>query len=78
MSLAVLALGKLGGRGLDYDSDLDLILVYDDAQAVPDGITHAEFYSRAVEIFVTTLSAMTRDGNLYRVDLRLRPYDLRV
>ena len=31
------------------------------------------FYARAVEIFVTCLSAMTREGNLYRVDLRLRP-----
>ena len=71
--LAVLALGKLGGRGVDYGSDLDLVLVYED-----DGFhgekTAAELYARAVEIFVTTLSGITRDGNLYRVDLRLRPY----
>lgn len=72
--LAVLALGKLGGRGLDYGSDMDLVLVYDEKLPVPEGETHAEFYGRAVELFVTTLSAMTRDGNLYRVDLRLRPY----
>jgi glutamate-ammonia-ligase adenylyltransferase len=71
---AVLALGKLGGRGLDYDSDLDLILVYDETRPIPDGTTQNEFYSRAAELFVTALSAMTRDGNLYRVDLRLRPY----
>jgi [glutamine synthetase] adenylyltransferase / [glutamine synthetase]-adenylyl-L-tyrosine phosphorylase len=31
------------------------------------------FYARAVEIFVTTISAMTREGSLYRIDLRLRP-----
>ena len=37
-------------------------------------VTPAEFYSRAVELFATTLSSMTRDGNLYRVDLRLRPF----
>ncbi|MEO7540034.1 MAG: hypothetical protein ABIV21_08390, partial [Pyrinomonadaceae bacterium] len=73
-SLAVLALGKLGGRGLDYDSDLDLVLVYDESRPVPVGVTPAEFYSRTVELFVTTVSAMTRDGNLYRIDLRLRPY----
>ena len=72
--LAVLALGKLGGRAIDYDSDLDVILVYDDLPSVAASVTHAEFYSRAVELFVTTLSSMTRDGNLYRVDLRLRPY----
>lgn len=73
-SLSVLALGKLGGQGLDYGSDLDLILVYDDTHEPPEGLTHVEFYGRAVELLVTTLSAMTRDGSLYRVDLRLRPY----
>lgn len=65
--IAILALGKLGGRGVDYDSDLDLIFVYDDISP------YAE-HSRAVELFVTALSSMTRDGSLYRVDLRLRPY----
>lgn len=71
---AVLALGKLGGKGVDYDSDLDLILVYDDEQNLHvSNLTHTEFYSKAVEIFVNCLSAMTREGHLYRVDLRLRP-----
>ena len=74
LGLAVLALGKLGGRGLDYDSDLDLILVYDDSAVTGAAVTNAEYYSRAAELFVTALSSMTRDGNLYRVDLRLRPY----
>ena len=83
---AVLGLGKLGGRGMDYGSDLDLILVFDDSREeeekrrrgeeeknFPLNISSSVFYSRAVEIFVTTLSAMTREGSLYRVDLRLRP-----
>ena len=71
---AVLGLGKLGGRGMDYGSDLDLVLIYDDEKSlVKKDLTQAEFYSRAVEIFVTVLSAMTREGSLYRVDLRLRP-----
>ena len=71
---AVLGLGKLGGGGMDYGSDLDLVLIYDDEQSPPvENLTHAEFYSRAVEIFVTALSSLTRDGFLYRVDLRLRP-----
>jgi glutamate-ammonia-ligase adenylyltransferase len=74
LPLAVLALGKLGGRGLDYDSDLDLILVYDDRKPVPDGVSQPEYYSRAAEILVNTISSMTRDGSLYRIDLRLRPY----
>ena len=71
---AVEGLGKLGGKGMDYGSDLDLILIYDDEkQLIKEDLSHAEFYARAVEIFVTTLSAMTREGSLYRVDLRLRP-----
>jgi glutamate-ammonia-ligase adenylyltransferase len=73
-AFAVLGLGKLGGGGLDYESDLDLILIYDDEKSLPfDNLTHAEFYSRAVETFVNALSGFTREGHLYRVDLRLRP-----
>ena len=71
---AVLGLGKLGGGGIDYGSDLDLILIYDDEKSsLVENLTQTEFYSRAVEIFVTVLSSLTRDGHLYRVDLRLRP-----
>lgn len=74
LHLAILGLGKLGGRGMDYGSDLDLILVYDDEKSLPfANLTHAEFYAKATEILVTTLSSFTREGNLYRVDLRLRP-----
>ena len=78
LPMAVMGLGKLGGAGIDYDSDLDLVLLYDDrpdaGTQIPTDITAAEFYGRAAEIFVTTLSSMTRDGSIYRVDLRLRPY----
>ena len=70
----VLGLGKLGGGGMDYGSDLDLILIYDDERPCPAKDQNpAEFYSKAAEIFVTTLSSLTRDGTTYRVDLRLRP-----
>jgi glutamate-ammonia-ligase adenylyltransferase len=75
LPLAVIALGKLGVGGLDYESDLDVVFVYDEAADIaPAGITAAEFHSRAVEILINVLSSMTRDGSLYRVDLRLRPY----
>lgn len=68
---AVLGLGKLGGGSLDYESDLDLVLVYNET---PDfSFQSGIFYAKAVEIFTNALSGFTREGNLYRVDLRLRP-----
>ncbi|HEX8639497.1 MAG TPA: hypothetical protein VF692_15615, partial [Pyrinomonadaceae bacterium] len=71
---AVLGLGKLGGKAMDYGSDLDLLLIYDDEKPLEfGGTTHTEFNARAAEIFVGALSNLTRDGHLYRVDLRLRP-----
>jgi glutamate-ammonia-ligase adenylyltransferase len=74
LRMAALALGKLGGGGVDYDSDLDLVLVYGDETEIQSGITRAEFFGRAAEVFVNALSSMTRNGSLYRVDLRLRPH----
>ncbi len=74
LRLGVLGLGKIGGAGLDYESDLDLVMTFDDEAPTPVNLTHAEIYGRAVEIFVSVMSAMTREGNLYRVDLRLRPH----
>ncbi len=72
--LAVFGLGRLGGRGMDYGSDLDLVLVYDDEADSPfSNLTLKETYSRLTEIFVAVLSNLTREGSVYRVDLRLRP-----
>ena len=70
----VLALGKLGSGTLDYDSDLDLILVYRGEGPDDETPPLSERHSRVVAAFVNFLSGITRDGNLYRVDLRLRPH----
>lgn len=70
----ILGLGRLGHNGMDYGSDLDLMVVYDDASGSPVGQTNAEdFYSMFVAQLVHILSAITREGFLYSVDLRLRP-----
>jgi glutamate-ammonia-ligase adenylyltransferase len=69
--IAVLGLGKLGGSGVDHDSDLDLVMSYRAASRLP---AEHELANRFVESIVNTLSAMTRDGSLYRVDMRLRPH----
>jgi glutamate-ammonia-ligase adenylyltransferase len=72
--IAILGLGRLGTGGLDYGSDLDIIIVYD--ALVPSPLknqTKDEFYARLGELMLGALSSVTREGYLYRVDLRLRP-----
>jgi glutamate-ammonia-ligase adenylyltransferase len=72
--LAVLGLGRLGSGGMDYGSDLDVVILYDSAGPAPvAGLTHEECYTRLAELVITSLSSITRAGYLYRVDLRLRP-----
>ncbi|HZH89260.1 MAG TPA: hypothetical protein VEX70_01445 [Pyrinomonadaceae bacterium] len=72
--LSVLALGRLASGGMDYGSDLDLVVVYDAEVVSPVGaLTREEAYTRLVELMVSALSSLTRAGYVYRVDLRLRP-----
>jgi glutamate-ammonia-ligase adenylyltransferase len=76
-----LGFGKLGGKELNYSSDIDLVFVYDDEGAtVGRGITHIsndDFFARVVSEVVRLLSTHTDRGQAYRVDLRLRPEGLR-
>jgi [glutamine synthetase] adenylyltransferase / [glutamine synthetase]-adenylyl-L-tyrosine phosphorylase len=72
--LSILALGRLASGGVDYGSDLDITLVYDSLVSSPvSSLTQDEAYARLAELMVAALSSVTREGYLYRVDLRLRP-----
>jgi glutamate-ammonia-ligase adenylyltransferase len=72
--LAFLGLGRLGSGGVDYGSDLDVIITYDSLVPSPiPSLTRDEAYGRLVELMISALSSITREGYLYRVDLRLRP-----
>jgi glutamate-ammonia-ligase adenylyltransferase len=72
--LVVLGLGRLGSGGMDYGSDLDVLIVYDSSAPSPIAeLTHDEAYARLAELLITALSSITRERYLYRVDLRLRP-----
>ena len=72
--LSVLALGRLASAGVDYGSDLDIAIVYDSLVSSPvASLTPDEAYARLVELMIAALSSVTREGYLYRVDLRLRP-----
>jgi glutamate-ammonia-ligase adenylyltransferase len=71
----VLALGKLGGIELNYSSDIDLILMYDeDGQTTGRrNASNQEFFERLARDMVRLLTETTDLGAAYRVDLRLRP-----
>lgn len=74
-AFSVLALGKLGGRELNYSSDIDLMFLYSDngETSGPLVITNREFFKKASNRLTSMLSSYTAAGICYRVDLRLRP-----
>ncbi|MFQ5974522.1 MAG: glutamine-synthetase adenylyltransferase, partial [Alphaproteobacteria bacterium] len=74
----VVALGKLGGRELTATSDLDLVFLYDAPADAPqsDGarpLSLAHYYQRFGQRVIAALTALTGEGRLFDVDLRLRP-----
>lgn len=72
--IAILGLGRLASGGLDYGSDLDMIIVYNSLLPTPiRSLTHEEAYARLGELMIAALGSVTREGYLYRVDMRLRP-----
>ncbi len=73
--VAFYGLGRLSTGGMDYGSDLDILITYDSLVPSPiKTLTQDETYSRLVEFMIGALSSITREGYLYRVDLRLRPH----
>ncbi|HYA17190.1 MAG TPA: glutamine-synthetase adenylyltransferase [Bryobacteraceae bacterium] len=72
---SVIALGKLGGRELNYSSDIDLMYIFSAPEKKPgDAAMHPrEFFKLAATRLTDMLSAYTPEGLCYRVDLRLRP-----
>ncbi len=75
-SLIVLAMGKLGGEELNFSSDIDLIFLYPE-QGVTDGskaLDNETFFTRLGQRLIRSLDALTGDGFVFRVDMRLRPF----
>jgi glutamate-ammonia-ligase adenylyltransferase len=76
--IAILALGKLGGREMTATSDLDLIVVYDFDYEHPESdgprpLYGAQYFARLIQRLISALTAQTNYGVLYQVDMRLRP-----
>jgi len=70
--ICILALGKHGGKELNYSSDIDIMILYREDTEI-GGVSAFDAASRIVESLVQTLTAKTTDGFFYRTDLRLRP-----
>lgn len=77
-ALAVVAMGKFGGRELSPGSDLDLVLLYEvegeatqSAGAKP--LAPSRYFSGLGQAFLTAVTARTAEGRLWEVDTRLRP-----
>ena len=83
--LIVLGMGKLGGRELNVSSDIDLIFVYPQegetvssaaapgTGAGPRLLSNHEYFTRLGRRLINALADITEDGQVFRVDMRLRP-----
>jgi len=75
--LIVIGMGKLGGRELNYSSDIDLMFAYGadgETAGGPGGrLPNGEYFAKVARDIVGMLEGSTDEGYLFRVDLRLRP-----
>lgn len=73
--LLIIGMGKLGGRELNVSSDVDYIFVYPEEgdSAGPRSIDNHDFFTRLGKRIIAALGETTGDGQVFRVDMRLRP-----
>jgi len=67
----IISLGKLGGSELNYSSDIDIIIFYDKESKIGNRY-YSEILSETIQLFLEKCTS-SEAGNLYRIDLRLRP-----
>ncbi len=75
--LVVLGMGKLGGRELNFSSDIDLIFAYPEVGKTIGGeksISNEAFFVRLCRRLINVMGSSSAEGILFRVDTRLRPY----
>ncbi len=74
--LIVVAMGKLGGRELNFSSDIDLVLLFAGAGQTngPRSVDNQEYFQTLAREVIRYLDERTEDGFVFRVDLRLRPF----
>ena len=75
--LVVLGMGKLGGSELNFSSDIDLVFLYPGSEGEttgPQTLDVQEYFLRLGRTLIRLLDAVTEDGFVFRVDMRLRPF----
>ncbi len=74
--MCVIALGKFGGKELNFSSDIDLMFVYDATGQTEGGqetVRNKEYFIQLAQRICDVLSKSTQEGFMYRVDTRIRP-----
>ena len=76
LGLIVLGMGKLGGHELNFSSDVDLIFLYGEGGETsgPRILDNGEYFNRLGGTVIRLLDAVTEEGFVFRVDMRLRPF----
>jgi len=74
--MAIIAYGTLGAAELGYDSDLDIVFLFEGGREISDGerpLSAEQYFARLARRILNYLTIMTPSGRLYEVDTRLRP-----
>src|SRR3546814_19146936 len=73
--MLMVGMGKLGGKGVDVSSGIDLIMLYGEEGETTGRrkISHHEFYGRVTQRMMPVLSEIDQYGQVFSSDLRLRP-----
>uniref|UniRef100_UPI0010BFDE25 bifunctional [glutamate--ammonia ligase]-adenylyl-L-tyrosine phosphorylase/[glutamate--ammonia-ligase] adenylyltransferase n=1 Tax=Salinimonas lutimaris TaxID=914153 RepID=UPI0010BFDE25 len=75
--MLMLAMGKLGGGELNFSSDIDLIFCYPykgETEGARKTIENQQFFTKLAQRLIAALNKITVDGQVFRVDMRLRPF----
>lgn len=76
-SMLILGMGKLGGKELNFSSDIDLIFTYPESGMTSGArrqVDNQQFFVRVSQRLISALNQVTVDGQVFRVDMRLRPF----
>ncbi|MFA6242969.1 MAG: bifunctional [glutamate--ammonia ligase]-adenylyl-L-tyrosine phosphorylase/[glutamate--ammonia-ligase] adenylyltransferase [Candidatus Hydrogenedentales bacterium] len=77
-AFVILGMGKLGGRELNFSSDIDLVFLYaadgETSGGQSGSVSNAEFFHKFGERVIKSVSELTAEGSIFRIDMRLRPH----